>query len=323
MSRDSDQLLKCYALASRIRSVEETISREYPSGQMRCPVHLSIGQELVSAVVGLNQQKQDTAVSSHRAHAHYLAKGGNLHRMIAEIYGKVTGCCKGRGGSMHLIDLEVGFLGSSAIVGNSIPIGVGSGLTHKLNNSGALSFIFLGDGAIEEGSFYESVNFSVVQELPTVYICENNLYSVYTGLNQRQPVGRNIYELVNGMGIKSVKIETINVLDCLNKTTGIINLARTSKKPVFIEYDTYRWLEHCGPNDDDHLGYRPQGELNKWKEKDPISILRNILMSDFGISDSEIQEIHTEIEIEVLAAFDQAKRDKFPTLEQSQTDVYA
>ena len=121
MSRDTNQLLKCYALASRIRAVEETIAKEYPSGQMRCPVHLSIGQELVSAVVGLNQQKQDTAVSSHRAHAHYLAKGGNLHRMIAEIYGKITGCCKGRGGSMHLIDLEVGFLGSSAIVGNSIP----------------------------------------------------------------------------------------------------------------------------------------------------------------------------------------------------------
>ena len=323
MSKGTNQLLECYKLASRIRSVEETIAREYPSGEMRCPVHLSIGQELVSAVVGLNQQKQDTVVSSHRAHAHYLAKGGNLHRMIAEIYGKVTGCCKGRGGSMHLIDLDVGFLGSSAIVGNSIPIGVGSSLTHKLNNSDALSFIFLGDGAIEEGSFYESVNFSVVQELPTVYICENNLYSVYTGLNQRQPAGRNIYEMVNGMGIKSIKIETINVLDCLNKTTEIINLARISKKPVFIEYDTYRWLEHCGPNDDDYLGYRPQGELNKWKEKDPISILRNILISDFGIPDSGIQDIHTEIELEVLAAFNQAKKDKFPTLKQSQTDVYA
>lgn len=323
MIRDTNQLLKCYELASRIRAVEETIAKEYPSGEMRCPVHLSIGQELVSAVVGLNQQKQDTVVSSHRSHAHYLAKGGNLHRMIAEIYGKVTGCCKGRGGSMHLIDLEVGFLGSSAIVGNSIPIGVGSGLTHKLNNSDALSFIFLGDGAIEEGSFYESINFSVVQELPTVYICENNLYSVYTGLNQRQPAGRNIYKMVNGMGIKSVKIKTINVPECLNKTTEVINLARTTKKPVFIEYDTYRWLEHCGPNDDDYLGYRPRGELNKWKEKDPISNLGNVLMSDFGISDSEIQEIHTKIEIEVLAAFNQAKKDKFPTLEQSQMDVYA
>jgi TPP-dependent pyruvate/acetoin dehydrogenase alpha subunit len=323
MIKDKNQLLQCYKLASRIRAVEETIAQEYPNGEMRCPVHLSIGQELVSAVVGLNQQKQDTAVSSHRAHAHYLAKGGNLYRMIAEIYGKITGCCKGRGGSMHLIDLEVGFLGSSAIVGNSIPIGVGSGLTHKLNKSDALSFIFLGDGAIEEGSFYESVNFSVVQELPTVYVCENNLYSVYTGLNQRQPTERNIYEMVNGMGIKSVKIETTNVLDCLNKTTEIIKLARTSKKPVFIEYDTYRWLEHCGPNDDDYLGYRPQGELNKWKEKDPVSNLRKILTSDFGISDSEIREIHEEIEIEVLAAFDQAKKDKFPTLEQSQADVYA
>lgn len=323
MSKDKNQLLKCYELASRIRAVEETIAKEYSNGEMRCPVHLSIGQELVSAVVGLNLQKQDTAVSSHRAHAHYLAKGGNLYRMIAEIYGKVTGCCKGRGGSMHLIDLEVGFLGSSAIVGNSIPIGVGSGLTHKLNKSDALSFIFLGDGAIEEGSFYESVNFSVVQELPTVYVCENNLYSVYTGLNQRQPTERNIYEMVNGMGIKSVKIETTDVLDCLNKTTEIIKLARTSKKPVFIEYDTYRWLEHCGPNDDDYLGYRPQGELNKWKEKDPVSNLGKILTSDFGISDSEIQEIHDEIEIEVLAAFDQAKKDKFPTLEQSQADVYA
>ena len=323
MIKDKNQLLKCYKLASRIRAVEETIAKEYPNGEMRCPVHLSIGQELVSAVVGLNQQKQDTAVSSHRAHAHYLAKGGNLYRMIAEIYGKITGCCKGRGGSMHLIDLEVGFLGSSAIVGNSIPIGVGSGLTHKLNKSDALSFIFLGDGAIEEGSFYESVNFSVVQELPTVYVCENNLYSVYTGLNQRQPTERNIYEMVNGMGIKSVKIETTDVLDCLNKTTEIIKLARTSKKPVFIEYDTYRWLEHCGPNDDDYLGYRPQGELNKWKEKDPVSNLGKILTADFGISDSEIREIHEEIEIEVLAAFDQAKKDKFPTLEQSQADVYA
>jgi len=323
MIKDKNQLLKCYKLASRIRAVEETIAQEYPNGEMRCPVHLSIGQELVSAVVGLNQQKQDTAVSSHRAHAHYLAKGGNLYRMIAELYGKITGCCKGRGGSMHLIDLEVGFLGSSAIVGNSIPIGVGSGLTHKLNKSDALSFIFLGDGAIEEGSFYESVNFSVVQELPTVYVCENNLYSVYTGLNQRQPTERNIYEMVNGMGIKSVKIETTDVLDCLNKTTEIIKLARTSKKPVFIEYNTYRWLEHCGPNDDDYLGYRPQGELNKWKEKDPVSNLGKILTSDFGISDSEIREIHEEIEIEVLAAFDQAKKDKFPTLEQSQADVYA
>lgn len=323
MTRDTDQLLMCYKSALRIRSVEEHIASEYPKGEIRCPVHLSIGQEFIAAVVGLNQHMQDTAVSSHRAHAHYLAKGGDLYKMIAEIYGKVTGCCKGRGGSMHLIDLSVGFLGSSAIVGNSIPIGVGSGLSHKLNSSESLSFVFLGDGAIEEGSFYESVNFSVVHELPIVYICENNFYSVYTGLNQRQPVGRNIYKMVSGMGLKAVKIQTLDPVDCLNKTSESINLARDTKKPLFIEFDTYRWLEHCGPNDDDYLNYRPKGELEKWKENDPLSILEKILISDFGISVSKIQEVKTEINVNVLGAFNQAKKDKFPTLEDSLSDVYA
>ena len=323
MSKDLDRLLKFYELASRIRFVEENIAKEYVNNQMRCPVHLSIGQEIVSAVVGLNQLVQDTAVSSHRAHAHYLAKGGDLHKMIAEIYGKITGCCKGRGGSMHLIDLDVGFLGSSAIVGNSIPIGVGAGFTHKLNNSDALSFVFLGDGAIEEGSFYESVNFSAVQNLPIVYICENNLYSVYTGLNMRQPATRNIYEMVGAMGINAVKIETADVINCLNLTTEVINQARVEKKPVFIEYDTYRWLEHCGPNDDDSLGYRPAGELSRWKSEDSISKLENVLTSDYGVSDSSIKEILKKISEEVLLAFNQAKKDEFPTLEQSVVDVYA
>jgi pyruvate dehydrogenase E1 component alpha subunit len=290
---------------------------------MRCPVHLSLGQEIVSAVVGLNQRIQDTAVSSHRSHAHYLAKGGDLYKMIAEIYGKVTGCCKGRGGSMHLIDLEVGFLGSSAIVGNSIPIGVGAGFTHKLNSSNALSFVFLGDGAIEEGSFYESVNFSAVQKLPIVYICENNLYSVYTGLKMRQPTTRKIYKMVGAMGINAVKIETADVINCLNLTTEVINQARLEKKPVFIEYDTYRWLEHCGPNDDDSLGYRPMGELNKWKSEDSISKLENILISNYGVSDASIKEIQNKISEEVSLAFNQAKIDEFPTLEQSVMDVYA
>jgi len=323
MSVDKKQLLECFELASKIRTVEETIAKEYANNEMRCPVHLSIGQEIVSAVVGLNQKTDDTAVSSHRAHAHYLAKGGNLHRMIAEIYGKVTGCCKGRGGSMHLIDLEVGFLGSSAIVGNSIPVGVGAGFSHKLNNSGQLSFVFLGDGAVEEGTFYESVNFSIVQNLPVVYICENNLYSVYTGLNKRQPVERNIYEMVGAMGIKAVKIKTSDVVNCLNQTTEVINHARSAKEPVFIEYETYRWLEHCGPNDDDFLGYRPAGELSKWKNEDPISKLEDVLITRHGISRSLIKETQEKILKYVLLAFEQAKKDEFPTLKQSIMDVYA
>lgn len=319
----SQRLLDCYEIGLRIRSVEERIASEYSSAQMRCPVHLSIGQEIVSAVVGINQTRTDTAVSSHRAHAHYLAKGGDLYRMIAEIYGKVTGCCKGRGGSMHLIDLSAGFIGSSAIVGNSIPIGVGSGLSHKLNKSDALSFIFLGDGAIEEGSFYESMNFSIVQDLPTVYICENNLYSVYTDLTPRQPSKRNIFEMVGAMGVKSIKIDSRDPVACLDQTDALITEARKTRKPLFIEYDTYRWLEHCGPNDDDSLGYRPEGELEKWKSQDPLEKLKKILIQDHKISERTLEESNTKIEKEIDLAFDQAKKDLFPSLTESMADVYA
>lgn len=148
----------------RTRSIEEEIAKRYHEGRMRCPTHLSVGQEAVPAAFSQLVQKKDFAVSSHRGHAHYLAKGGNLKSMIAEIYGKKTGCSKGKGGSMHLIDLSVNFMGTSAIVGNSIPIGVGLGLSAKIKKTKQISFIFFGDGAIEEGVFYESINFATVKK---------------------------------------------------------------------------------------------------------------------------------------------------------------
>ena len=169
MTLDSSELIKFYEMFFKIRRTEENITREYHLGEMRCPVHLSIGQESVSAAFSLTQELSDIAFSTHRAHAHYLAKGGNLNKMIAEIYGKVTGCSRGRGGSMHLVDKEVGFIGSSAIVGNSIPIGVGYSLAKKLKNDNSVTYIFLGDGAVEEGSFYESVNFAVLKNLKIIF----------------------------------------------------------------------------------------------------------------------------------------------------------
>ena len=180
----------------RIRAVEERIAKEYPNGEMRCPVHLSIGQEAVSAIHQLLAKQSDFAVSTHRGHAHYLSKGGDLKAMIAEIYGKKTGCSNGKGGSMHLIDLSVNFMGTSAIVGNSIPVGVGLGFAAKLSGLGNISYIFLGDGAVEEGLFYESVNFAATKKLPVIFICENNLYSVYSPLKVRQPEGRKIFQMV-------------------------------------------------------------------------------------------------------------------------------
>jgi pyruvate dehydrogenase E1 component alpha subunit len=303
--------------------VEERIAAEYSKGEMRCPVHLSIGQEVVSAAVGMAQEKLDSVVSSHRAHAHYLAKGGDLYRMIAEIFGRVTGCCKGRGGSMHLIDLSVGFLGSSAIVGNSIPVGVGAGFTHKLDRSGQIAFAFFGDGATEEGAFYESVNFAVVNEIPVVFLCENNLYSVYTDLSPRQPAPRKIHEMAAAMGVKSFEVNPLDPERCLKETLEYVSWARKNQAPIFLEYKTYRWLEHCGPNDDDYLMYRPSGELETWKSRDPLAALQDLLISKHSVPVSEFTKLESAIAAEVNFVFEKVREDPFPTLSESMQDVYA
>lgn len=207
---------KLYREALRIRNIELEISRRYSSNQIRCPVHLSVGQEGIAAAYALVMKKLDFAVSTHRGHAHYLAKGGDLKKMIAEIYGKVTGCSKGIGGSMHLMDLNVNFMGSSAIVGNSIPVGVGLGLSAKLKKKNQISYVFFGEGATEQGVFYESINFAIIKKLPVFFICENNLYSVYSDLKYRQPKTRKIYKLVKSFGIQTYKCNGNNVLNSYN-----------------------------------------------------------------------------------------------------------
>ena len=185
----SDETKALYAIFEsmlRIRYVEEQIASIILM-KMRCPTHLSIGQECVPSVIGELTDVEDKAVSTHRCHAHYLGKGGNLKKMIAEIHGKQHGCAGGKGGSMHLIDKEMGFMGSSAIVGNSIAIGTGIGLSLKLKRSNSISIVYLGEGATEEGVFHESINFAALKGLNVAFICENNLYSVYSPLCVRQP----------------------------------------------------------------------------------------------------------------------------------------
>lgn len=312
-------LLQLYRTALRIRMVESRIAEKYPEGNMRCPVHLSIGQEIPSAVFQQVVKPGDTAISTHRAHAHYLAMGGNLPKMIAEIYGKVTGCSKGRGGSMHLIDLEKGFLGSSAIVGNSIPVGVGVGYAKLLNNEESVSFIFLGDGAVEEGSFYESANFAAVHKLPVVFVLENNLYSVYTGLGPRQPENRSISKLATAIGLYCDSVADSDISGCYSKLLSLINYARSGSGPALIEISTYRQLEHCGPNDDDNLGYRPITELSEFKERDLIAVLEKELSLTVEILDS----IKKEIQFELDGAFYFAESSPFPTFEQATGGVYA
>ena len=308
---------KLYREALRIRNIELEISRRYSTNQIRCPVHLSVGQEGVAAACALVMKKLDFAVSTHRGHAHYLAKGGDLKKMIAEIYGKVTGCSKGIGGSMHLMDLNVNFMGSSAIVGNSIPVGVGLGLSAKLKKKNQISYVFFGEGATEQGVFYESINFAIIKKLPVIFICENNLYSVYSDLKYRQPKTRKIYQLVKSFGIQTYKCNGNNVLDSYNTLVKARKFLLKKKQPVFIEFSTYRWLEHCGPNYDNDLKYRSEKEFNFWKKKDPIKKLKRYLKKNFSHEKAE-----KRINNEINNAFKFALRSKFPS-KISEADVYA
>ena len=293
----------------RIRLVEESIANKYSEQKMRCPTHLSIGQEAIAVGVCANLTSQDQVLSTHRAHAHYLAKGGCLNSMMAEIYGKASGCSKGMGGSMHLIDTSVGFMGSTAIVGNTIPVAVGLALEKKLTRKKSIACVFFGDGATEEGAFYESVNFAIIHSLPILFICENNLYSVYSGLEVRQPVDRKIYKMVRAMGISAQHGNGNDVEEVARKVKHAKTMILKSGGPQFLEFDTYRWREHCGPNFDNNIGYREESEFLKWKKKDP---LKNFY------SENSQKYIDRKIDIisrEIDDAHQFANDSKFPTLQ--------
>lgn len=297
----------------RIRLIEEAIAENYAKQKMRTPVHLSIGQEAAAVGSGYVLQKNDYAVSSHRAHAHYLAKGGDLNAMIAEIHGKVTGCCRGRGGSMHLIDQRVGFMGSTAIVGNTIPIGVGLGMSLSLDQSDRISCIYLGDGAIEEGVFYESLNFAVLKNCPVLFVCENNGYSVYTPFHKRQPCHRKIHELVRGMGAMTDYVEDgFQILSCVNALDKMAKKVRNKEGVGFVEINTYRYREHCGPNYDNHIGYREASEYESWLAKDSIESFYQALKNNNVITDSDFEAMKIAITTEIIAAFDYAEKSPFP-----------
>jgi pyruvate dehydrogenase E1 component alpha subunit len=304
----------------RIRAVEEEIARRYPEGKMRCPVHLSIGQEAVPAAFAESVRATDFAVSTHRGHAHYLAKGGDLEAMIAEIYGKATGCAKGKGGSMHLIDLGVNFMGTSAIVGNSIPIGVGLALSAQLQGTDQISCVFLGDGAIEEGVFYESVNFAAVRKLPVLFICENNLYSVYSPLSVRHPKGRSIAKMVEAMGVQIAEGDGNDALEVYQIMQDAVDKVRAGGGPCFLEFFTYRWREHCGPNYDNDIGYRTQEEFQDWQSREPISRLERALHQTTPVV---MDAIRIEVNAEVQAAFEYAEAAPFPAQFEAYQGVYA
>ena len=305
------QLLSLWYNALKIRLFEEKIIELYPEKEIRCPVHLSIGQEAVAAGTCLALRNQDIVVSNHRSHGHFIAKGGDIKSMLAEMYGKSTGCCGGRGGSMHLIDKSVNFLASTPIVGGTIPIAVGVAFSVQQQNKEEITTLFIGDGTTEEGVFHESLNFASLKKLPILFICENNLYSVYTPLSKRQPK-REIYELAKANGIKSYQFNGNNALEVYGQVKKAIEVIKNDGGPIFLEFLTYRWREHCGVNYDNNIGYRTEEEFLQWKEKDPIKILRENILSSNLVIPEELEKVHKRITEEIIEAVDFAKKSPFP-----------
>lgn len=310
-----EQLLR---IMVRIRMVEEAIADRYHEGKMRCPVHLSIGQEAPSAAFSLVAKLQDYAVSTHRAHAHFLAKGGDLNSLIAELYGKVTGCSKGAGGSMHLADKSKGFMGSSAIVGNSVPVGVGLGLSLKFTAENLVSWVFLGDAATEEGVYYESMNFAVLKRLPVIFMCENNDYSVYSDASVRRPVGQTITQVASVLGAQARSVDGNNPLESLEAVKWAREQAEFG--PVMLEFKTFRQREHCGPNFDDSLGYRPDAYVQQGMENDPISKLKGLLAQ--GNQLKWLIPHQQEVSVEIERAFSLAEAADYLTFDEAAGLVY-
>lgn len=319
--KDIRIIKQLYYQMLRIRMVEERIVKEYPGEEMRCPVHLSIGQEAVAAGICANLKKTDFVLSNHRSHGHFLAKGGSLKAMIAEIYGKKTGCTGGRGGSQHLIDLSVNFLGATPIVGETIPIAVGCAFANNYKNRKNITVVFFGDGAMEEGTTFESLNFASLRHLPILFICENNLYSVYTHIRDRQPK-REIYRLAEAHGLPAFQEDGNEVLKVYRLAKKALSIIKAKSTPVFIEFLTYRYREHVGPNFDPE-GFRPVEEFSYWFKRCPVKNITNYILKKRIMAPAEIMVVKKKIDAEIKEAFLFAKKSAYPTEIPDEKQAYA
>jgi TPP-dependent pyruvate/acetoin dehydrogenase alpha subunit len=307
-----EDVRRLYRSMRRIRLTEERIVERYGEGEMRCPVHLSIGQEAASVGVCDVLQRSDLVVGTHRSHAQYLAKGGDLTRMISEIYGKSTGCVGGRGGSMHLMDQAEGMVCSIPIVASGIPLATGMALAQQRQGTGQVVVCYMGDAAVEEGAFHESVNFAVLRGLPIVYVCENNDYSVYVSLKERQPPRTQAAQAV-GYGLPAHVGDGNNVFEVRSLSKSAIDRARSGDGPTFLQLNTYRWHAHCGPEIDDHLGYRSEDDVALWRSRCPLVRLRSAMQENELWDETEDKADEDELRAEIDIAFDAASKAPLPS----------
>jgi pyruvate dehydrogenase E1 component alpha subunit len=304
-------LRKMYITMLKIRKFEERVAELLSQKKIICPTHLYIGQEAVATGACLALRRDDWIFSTHRSHGHYIAKGGDIKALMAELYGKVTGCSRGKGGSMHVTSPNVGMLGSSAIVAGTIPLAVGAALAFSLQKRKNVSLAFFGDGAVSEGTFYESLNFASLRKLPVVFVCENNLYSTHMPVSACL-ADTNIYRKATIFKMPGVRVDGNDVIEVYRVVKDAAEGARNGRGPTLIECMTYRWRGHVGPSYDLDKGLRSEEELRYWINRCPIKKLEAYLLKNGILSDSDRAHIYEAIQREIEDAVIFAEESPYP-----------
>lgn len=308
-----EKLLELYERMLLIRLAEESLVEPILSGDIRCPAHLYCGEEAIAVGVSEYLTNQDKVFGTHRSHGHFLAKGGSLKSLIAEVYCKSTGCSKGRGGSMHLIDHSVGFLGAAPIVGGTISLALGAALASHVNDDHCVTVAYFGDGATGEGVLYEALNMAALYKLPLVLVCENNFYSTHMPILEIRS-SRSIANVAEPFGVRAIQADGNDIQAVLASARDAIDWARSGKGPVFIEYTTYRLRGHVGPDDNiqgTRTDIRPSSEIEEWRGRDPLIQTENRLRA-LGVVDEELRAIRDRLAAEVQSAHTAARHAEKP-----------
>jgi pyruvate dehydrogenase E1 component alpha subunit len=316
-----DLNVELYKKVYLIRRTEEKIREHYMEDEMKTPVHLSIGEEAIAAGVCQSLNAEDQIFGTYRNHGIYLAKTGETDKFFAELYGKQTGIAKGKAGSMHLSAPESNFLGSSAVVATAIPVAMGASFANKCKNNGKIVVVFFGDGALDEGAFWESLNFACLKELPIMFVCEDNGFAIHSPTIERQGY-KDIFKIISKFECNVFRMKTTDPEIIYRLTCKAIKMQKENHKPCFIYLKYYRYLEHVGIRQDFEFGYRPINEFKKWYNVDPVSLQKKKLLKN-GYSEKKIQEIEKKINRQIEKSIKLAKIAPFPDESELLKDVYS
>ncbi|MDA1074471.1 MAG: thiamine pyrophosphate-dependent dehydrogenase E1 component subunit alpha [Proteobacteria bacterium] len=314
-------LLDIHRRMIRIRIFEETAGKLMEDGKIPGALHLYVGQEAIASAVMVHLSNKDWITSTHRGHGHLIAKGGEFDQMFAELYGKATGYCKGKGGSMHISNLDLGMLGANGIVGGGPPIAVGAGFSNKFRKTDNVSVSFFGDGASNEGSFHEAANMAGLYKLPVIFICENNGYGEYTAQKNHQAIV-DVADRAAGYGMPGVIVDGMDAIAVFEAAGEAIKRARAGEGPTLLECKTYRYFDHVGVRGMG-LSYRTDEEVEQWRKRDPIESLEKRLADQGILSPEAAQAVHDEVRTQVQDSVRFAEQSPMPDPSTLLEDVYA